>query len=168
MNGLAPFIILVIVLSFLTIFNLPLNVIFNDSLPKLPNQMIELGQINDDSKINLTIGLKMQNQSYLEALITSVKIATPIPHSLLEQFLPSNEAYKRVLDFVAKANPYKITTFKDRLLISFEANAKNIENLLKVKIYKAYYNGSIYYYSTSPILSGEIAQYIEGFAGLNN
>jgi len=152
---------------FVTYFNLPLTVIYESSLIKLPSGILPLGRLDDDEEISILIGLKLRNQDLLENLIAK-GINLPLDENFLNNFLPTIEDYQKIIDFIKKANPEEIMTYKNRLIIAFKAKAKDIEQLLNVKFYRFFYNNSIYYYSSAPIINSEIANYISGFAGLEN
>jgi uncharacterized repeat protein (TIGR02543 family) len=163
----ALIILIILSLFFITYFNIPLTIIFESSLIKLPSGILPLGKLEDDEEINILIGLKLRNQDFLESLIAK-GINLPLDENFLNNFLPTNEDYQKILDFIKKANPEEITTYKNRLIVAFKAKARDVEQLLNVKFYKFFYNNSIYYYSSAPIINSEIAKYISGFAGLEN
>jgi uncharacterized repeat protein (TIGR02543 family) len=163
----ALIILIILSLFFITYFNIPLTIIFESSLTKLPSGILPLGKLEDDEEVNILIGLKLRNQDFLESLIAK-GINLPLDENFLNNFLPTNEDYQKILDFIKKANPEEITTYKNRLIVAFKAKARDVEQLLNVKFYKFFYNNSIYYYSSAPIINSEIANYISGFAGLEN
>jgi uncharacterized repeat protein (TIGR02543 family) len=163
----ALIILIILSLFFITYFNIPLTIIFESSLIKLPSGILPLGKLEDNEEINILIGLKLRNQDFLESLIAK-GINLPLDENFLNNFLPTNEDYQKILDFIKKANPEEITTYKNRLIVAFKAKARDVEQLLNVKFYKFFYNNSIYYYSSAPIINCEIAKYISGFAGLEN
>jgi subtilase family serine protease len=163
----ALIILIILSLFFITYFNIPLTIIFESSLIKLPSGILPLGKLEDNEEINILIGLKLRNQDFLESLIAK-GINLPLDENFLNNFLPTNEDYQKILDFIKKANPEEITTYKNRLIVAFKAKARDVEQLLNVKFYKFFYNNSIYYYSSAPIINCEIANYISGFAGLEN
>jgi len=163
----ALIILIILSLFFITYFNIPLTIIFESSLIKLPSGILPLGKLEDDEEVNILIGLKLRNQDFLESLIAK-GINLPLDENFLNNFLPTNEDYQKILDFIKKANPEEITTYKNRLIVAFKAKARDVEQLLNVKFYKFFYNNSIYYYSSAPIINSEIANYISGFAGLEN
>jgi len=94
---------IVITLSsiFVTYFNLPLTVIYESSLIKLPSGILPLGRLDDDEEISILIGLKLRNQDLLENLIAK-GINLPLDENFLNNFLPTIEDYQKIIDFIKK------------------------------------------------------------------
>ncbi len=159
---------LIILPSFLLFLKIDFYILYQDSSIDLPKGAMILRELKGDERIRIVISLKLKGPDFLENAITKGLINVPLSEEELSYFLPSVEEYSKLLNFIKKADPENITTYSNRLLISFTAKASNIEKLLNLKFYSVYYNDSLYYYSTVPMLNYDVARFIGGIFGLND
>jgi len=132
---------------------------------KIPEDSFYLGKLDDDINLRVVVGLKLKNEEELVKNILQGKI---LNENEIQKYLPTEEEYSFVLNSIKKLNPSNITTYKNRILISFEAKKSVLESFFNSKFEIYYYRNVKFYTLNKPSINSNLAKYILGFSGLNN
>ncbi|MGC8724981.1 MAG: protease pro-enzyme activation domain-containing protein [Thermoplasmata archaeon] len=152
----------------------------NSYIPFLLNNSKQIGMINPDTSIFVSIALKYSNQSELNSFMSSVNNPTsPLYHHYLtlkqfdEKYSPSAYIYNSLVNYL-KSNGITIEeTWKDRTSISIIANASLIEKVFNTQlgIFQTNLPGlrSTFYAPIKPFyLPSVYYRYIYGIDGATN
>jgi kumamolisin len=136
-----------------------------------------LGRLAADQKLALTVSLPLRNKTELEKLILRQQDPTDpeyghylTPKEFSERFSPSQADYQAVAAHFS-ANGFTISRrHSNRQLLSLEANTKQIESSLHLRIHRYQDKTGQEFYApdNEPLLPSGLAKHILHVAGLNN
>lgn len=135
-----------------------------------------IGQLPEDTTLNLAIGLPLRNTEALSNLLEQMyDPASPnyhhylTPEQFTEQFGPTEEDYQKVIDFAKARGLVIIGQHPNRMLLDVRGNASDVENAFQVTL-RTYHNPTenrdFYGPDTDPIVPSTLP--VQDILGLDN
>ena len=149
--------------------------VITNNTPKFGANALDLGQVNPATMVDVTVWLKVHNQSQLDSLAESLyDPASPnyrhwlTNNQFLTQFAPTATEVKTLQSFLASQNLSLVNVGPDNFYVTARGTAATVQSAFKISLHQFQVNGQTIRANTSdPVITGPAAALVSAVYGLD-